>query len=90
MGSITRLLVANRGEIACRIIRTAKQMGIHTVSIYSDIDALSKTGLSQFECGSFDSPQWVPQTAHSDAVIDGIVRQAQIMYSAFVPNQKRL
>ena len=39
MGSITRLLVANRGEIACRIIRTAKQMGIHTVSIYSDIDA---------------------------------------------------
>ena len=34
MRSITRLLVANRGEIACRIIRTAKQMGIHTVSIY--------------------------------------------------------
>lgn len=32
------LLIANRGEIACRIIRTAKQMGIHTVAVYSDAD----------------------------------------------------
>lgn len=52
------------------------------------IDALSKTGLSHIECGSFVSPKWVPQMAHSDAVLDGIVRQAQITYSALVPNQK--
>jgi 3-methylcrotonyl-CoA carboxylase alpha subunit len=33
------LLIANRGEIACRIIRTARQMGLRTVAVYSDVDA---------------------------------------------------
>ncbi|MBB5709511.1 acetyl/propionyl/methylcrotonyl-CoA carboxylase subunit alpha [Sphingomonas xinjiangensis] len=36
---IASLLIANRGEIACRIIRTARAMGIHTVAVYSDADA---------------------------------------------------
>jgi 3-methylcrotonyl-CoA carboxylase alpha subunit len=35
---ITCLLVANRGEIACRIMRTAKAMGIRTVAVHSEID----------------------------------------------------
>ncbi|KAJ1936344.1 hypothetical protein GGF37_005648, partial [Kickxella alabastrina] len=34
-----KILIANRGEIACRVIRTAKRMGIKTVAIYSDADA---------------------------------------------------
>ncbi|XP_069323709.1 propionyl-CoA carboxylase alpha chain, mitochondrial isoform X4 [Eulemur rufifrons] len=36
-----KILVANRGEIACRVIRTCKKMGIKTVAIHSDVDANS-------------------------------------------------
>ena len=32
------LLIANRGEIACRIIKTARRMGVKTVAVYSDAD----------------------------------------------------
>ena len=34
-----RILIANRGEIACRIIKTARELGVQTVAIYSDADA---------------------------------------------------
>src|SRR3546814_3248247 len=35
---ISSLLIANRGEIACRIIRTARRLGIRTVVVFSDAD----------------------------------------------------
>ena len=37
-----KLLIANRGEIACRVMTTARRMGIRTVAVYSDADAGSR------------------------------------------------
>ena len=39
MNNFNSILIANRGEIACRVIRTAKKMGYRTVAVYSDADA---------------------------------------------------
>ena len=33
-----KILIANRGEIACRVIKSARKMGIKTVAVYSDAD----------------------------------------------------
>jgi acetyl/propionyl-CoA carboxylase alpha subunit len=39
--AIRKLLIANRGEIALRIVRSARAMGIRTVAVYSDVDAIA-------------------------------------------------
>ena len=36
-----KILIANRGEIDCRVIKSARAMGIKTVAVYSDADALA-------------------------------------------------
>jgi propionyl-CoA carboxylase alpha chain len=64
-----RILIANRGEIACRIIKTARRMGIATVAVYSeaDRDAL------HVEMADTAIPIGPPPAAQSYLVIDRIV-----------------
>jgi acetyl/propionyl-CoA carboxylase alpha subunit len=70
---ITKLLVANRGEIALRIIRSARMLGIRTVAIYSEADA---RGL---HVGAADEARLVgpPEAAKSYLNIEAIVAAAR-------------
>ena len=64
-----RILIANRGEIACRIIKTARRMGIETVAVYSeaDRDAL------HVELADMAIPIGPPPAAQSYLVVDNII-----------------
>ena len=64
-----RILIANRGEIACRIIKTAHRMGIETVAVYSEAD---KDAL-HVEMADYAVPIGPPPAADSYLVIDKIV-----------------
>jgi 3-methylcrotonyl-CoA carboxylase alpha subunit len=52
---IKRLLIANRGEIALRIIRTTRRLGIHSIAIFSDADAEAMHTLEADEAWALDS-----------------------------------
>jgi propionyl-CoA carboxylase alpha chain len=75
-----RILIANRGEIACRIIKTARRMGIETVAVYSeaDRDAL------HVEMADQAVPIGPPPAAESYLVIEKIVEAARATKSEAV------
>ena len=55
VGRIEKVLIANRGEIACRVMRTAKKMGVRSVAVYSDADRHSMHVAMVMHCFSVGS-----------------------------------
>jgi len=72
MAAITKLLVANRGEIARRVMRTARDMGIATVAVFSDADARSPF------VDEADEAVHLPGTAPADTylAVDAVIAAA--------------
>lgn len=66
---INSVLIANRGEIACRIIRTARALGIRTIAVYSDADQHSPH-VTQADCALRIGPAAVQDSyLNSDAIL---------------------
>ena len=57
-----KVLIANRGEIACRIIKSCKQMGVQTVAIYSDADASACHTTDADQKALIGGPRWRTQS----------------------------
>ncbi|EQA98005.1 propionyl-CoA carboxylase alpha chain [Sphingobium wenxiniae] len=68
--AITKILIANRGEIACRVIRTAQKMGIKTVAVYSDADARSPHVLMADEAVHLGPPPAAQSYLLADKIIE--------------------
>lgn len=66
----TKILVANRGEIAVRIMRTAREMGIRTVAVYSDVDDGSPHVLAADEAVLLGAADPAESYLHSDRIIE--------------------
>ncbi|WP_119388170.1 acetyl/propionyl/methylcrotonyl-CoA carboxylase subunit alpha [Taklimakanibacter lacteus] len=64
------VLIANRGEIACRVIRTAKRMGLRTIAVYSDADAQALHVAQADEAVRIGGPLARDSYLKADAIIE--------------------
>ena len=70
-----KILIANRGEIACRVIRTARRLGIRTVAVYSEADADAQHARLADEAYPIGEPRPQDSYLHGDAIIE-VARQS--------------
>ena len=69
-----KILIANRGEIAARIIRTCRRMGVKTVAVYSEADVRSRY-VAEADESAFIGPAPAKQSfLNSEKIIDTAVR----------------
>ncbi|WP_454831363.1 acetyl/propionyl/methylcrotonyl-CoA carboxylase subunit alpha [Pseudoxanthomonas wuyuanensis] len=66
----TKILIANRGEIACRVIRTCRRLGIRTVAVYSSADADAQHVRQADEAWPIGGPQPAESYLRGDAIIE--------------------
>ena len=65
-----KILIANRGEIACRVIKTCKRMGIRTVAVYSEADVAAQHVIQADEAWAIGGPRPVDSYLKADVIID--------------------
>ncbi|XWS31534.1 hypothetical protein CRYUN_Cryun23aG0084800 [Craigia yunnanensis] len=81
---IEKILVANRGEIACRIMRTAKRLGIRTVAVYSDADKDSLHVKSADEAIRIGPPPARLSYLNGSSIVEAAVRSgAQAIHPGY-------
>ena len=87
-----KILIANRGEIACRVIKTARKMGIKTVAIYSDADRNALHVEMADEAVHIGPPPANQSYIVIDKVMEAIKAtgaQACLLYTSPSPRDKR-
>jgi len=79
-----KLLIANRGEVALRILRSAKELGIQTIAIYSEADANSLVALLADEAICIGPPPSIQSYLNQDAIIAvALAKGAQAIHPGY-------
>ncbi|HEY9280552.1 MAG TPA: acetyl/propionyl/methylcrotonyl-CoA carboxylase subunit alpha [Eoetvoesiella sp.] len=70
----TTLLIANRGEIACRVAATARRMGLHTIAVYSDADSHARHVAACDGAVNIGGPEPRNSYLHAEAILAAAAR----------------